>query len=277
MMKLSNLKHQRGAILAFSLVMLLLLTLAGTRMIQQNKQQFQIAGNARLVTQEFANAEAVLANAKYSINKNTAHIDVSGTSITSKSHACEPTTAAKQNILLPKPISSNTVTILSTACIAASGVITKCVDYSSSSEKSTCYPKNASAAGVDCTNLNLDGVAGLFNKSCPSYDSTTNKFSCGVDDSVDPSIPLDCTNANSVERAKICDTPSKKYSVYYDYDVCYQTYDPQCDYETDDFPTCTAFPPRCPTEVYTIDAVSTNTNGTSQEIISDHVVYCGGG
>ncbi len=57
-------KQQRGAVLAFSLVMLLLLTLAGTRMIQQNKQQLAMANNMRLSAQEFANAESILPNPK---------------------------------------------------------------------------------------------------------------------------------------------------------------------------------------------------------------------
>ena len=59
-----NFKQQRGAVLAFSLVMLLLLTLAGTRMIQQNKQQLAMANNMRLSAQEFANAESILPNPK---------------------------------------------------------------------------------------------------------------------------------------------------------------------------------------------------------------------
>ena len=59
-----NFKQQRGAVLAFSLVMLLLLTLAGTGMIQQNKQQLKMANNMRVSTQEFANAESILPNPK---------------------------------------------------------------------------------------------------------------------------------------------------------------------------------------------------------------------
>ncbi len=66
-MKFHNFKKQRGAVLAFSLVMLLLLTLAGTRMIQQNKQQLAMANNMRISAQEFANAESILANAKTQI------------------------------------------------------------------------------------------------------------------------------------------------------------------------------------------------------------------
>ncbi len=77
-----NPNKQRGAVLAFSLVMLLLLTITGTRMIQQNKMQLQIVGNARLSAQEFANAESLLVAAKKSIQNNYATQCVNTTTAT---------------------------------------------------------------------------------------------------------------------------------------------------------------------------------------------------
>ena len=62
------LKQQDGAVLAFSLVMLTLLTLAGMSMIQQNKQQLNMAVNAREQTQKFADAEGILAEVNNIIN-----------------------------------------------------------------------------------------------------------------------------------------------------------------------------------------------------------------
>lgn len=99
-MRLSNLNSQHGAVLAFSLVMLLLLTITGTRMIQQNKQQLEMANSTRLLTQEFANAEGLLEEAKNLINEKPAHVDRSGTLINDSAHLCEPTADFKQNILL---------------------------------------------------------------------------------------------------------------------------------------------------------------------------------
>ena len=61
---------QRGAVLVFSLLLLLLLTLATTRMISQNKLQFHIAMNQRLQAQELANAENTLILAKQAIDSN---------------------------------------------------------------------------------------------------------------------------------------------------------------------------------------------------------------
>ncbi len=59
-MKLSPLKNQHGAVLAFSLVMLLLLTLASTSMIQQNKAQISIATNSGEQAKSFASVETAL-------------------------------------------------------------------------------------------------------------------------------------------------------------------------------------------------------------------------
>ena len=61
---------QRGAVLVFSLLFLLLLTLATTRMISQNQLQFHIAMNQRLQAQELAHAENTLILAKQAIDSN---------------------------------------------------------------------------------------------------------------------------------------------------------------------------------------------------------------
>ncbi|MEN9898098.1 MAG: hypothetical protein RLZZ66_1747 [Pseudomonadota bacterium] len=61
---------QRGAVLVFSLLFLLLLTLATTRMISQNQLQFHIAINQRLQAQELANVENRLILAKQAIDSN---------------------------------------------------------------------------------------------------------------------------------------------------------------------------------------------------------------
>lgn len=53
-------KQQRGAVLAFSLVMLLLLTLVSLSMIRQNKSQINIASNAGQQVKAFATVETAL-------------------------------------------------------------------------------------------------------------------------------------------------------------------------------------------------------------------------
>lgn len=52
--------HQRGAVLVFSLIMLLLLTLVSVSMIQQNKQELAMTGNTLEQTKSLARAETEL-------------------------------------------------------------------------------------------------------------------------------------------------------------------------------------------------------------------------
>ncbi len=240
-MKFSSLKQQRGAILAFSLVMLLLLTLAGTRMIQQNKQQLQMAGNARLLTQAFADTEAVLANAKNIINTYPSHDNNNTTifvplndvyfpidsrlSIYDNAHQCTPTASYKQQIGLAGVIDSGIIS--SVSCLSP---YQQCTSYDKTTATLTCHPKSGD---VNCTGKTIEEVAALF--SNPT-------------------------------------------------DICYQPYDPLCvnpdASNSNPNPRCRSEPPAilpspaCPKEVYKIDVIST-ANGTSREIISDHVIGCG--
>lgn len=57
-------KKQTGAILAFTLMMLLLMTIAGVNMISQNKMDLLTAGSSREQTQALATVEAQLAIAE---------------------------------------------------------------------------------------------------------------------------------------------------------------------------------------------------------------------
>ena len=62
-MKNSHIR-QHGAVLAFSLVMLVLLTLVTVSMIQRNKLQVAVANNAKMQTQTFSAVENALALAQ---------------------------------------------------------------------------------------------------------------------------------------------------------------------------------------------------------------------
>lgn len=66
--KISYIYGQHGAVLIFSLVMLLLLTLVSVSMIQQNKQELAMTGNALDQTRSLARAETDLTNAQYTID-----------------------------------------------------------------------------------------------------------------------------------------------------------------------------------------------------------------
>lgn len=55
-----GIKSESGAVLVLSLVILLLVTLAGASMVQQNRLQFMMAVNSQMQANEFANAENIL-------------------------------------------------------------------------------------------------------------------------------------------------------------------------------------------------------------------------
>ncbi|MCK9394653.1 MAG: PilX N-terminal domain-containing pilus assembly protein [Methylobacter sp.] len=60
--------NQRGAVLIFSLIMLLLLTLVSVSMIQQNKQELAMTGNTLQQTKSLASAETELKLAEQAID-----------------------------------------------------------------------------------------------------------------------------------------------------------------------------------------------------------------
>lgn len=52
--------RQHGVVLVFSMITLLLLTLLSVNMIQQNRLEFMMAGNAQTQTEDFSSAESLL-------------------------------------------------------------------------------------------------------------------------------------------------------------------------------------------------------------------------
>lgn len=187
-MKFANLKSQRGAVLAFSLMMLLLLTLAGTRMIQQNKQQLEISNNARLMAIEFSIAEAVLEDAKNVINLMPQHVDLTGLAINDSSHQCTPTAGAIQNIGLAKDITDDLTGNYSGTTVSAIITSVKC--------KSD----------------------GWVEQICSAYNSTTEKTICNP-----TNHPTECTVVDDTNAATIFNDPGSDPGS----DTCYQDYDPQ--------------------------------------------------
>lgn len=238
-MKFSNLNLQRGAVLAFSLVMLLLLTLAATRMIQQNKQQLEMANSVRLLTQEFANAEGVLAEAENLLETHLAHVDPTDVpvSIYHKYHQCTPIdTVFKQQILLAGTVLVNKTLsngstfkaeILDSSCSDESGgFVQKCTSYDYTTGVVTCYPLGVATV---CTGKTIEEVAALFSATEACYQHYAPR--CGEDyDVEDPTI-----------IASIC----------------------------------TLKPHKCPVETYTIKAVSSNSSGAKREVVRGKQIKCG--
>jgi Tfp pilus assembly protein PilX len=71
-----GIKSETGAVLVLSLVILLLVTLVGANMVQQNRLQFMMAINSQMQSNEFANAENMLRlTEKYIRDKRYVDID----------------------------------------------------------------------------------------------------------------------------------------------------------------------------------------------------------
>lgn len=229
-------KSQRGAVLAFCLVMLLLLTIAGTRMIQQNKQQLAMANNARLLTQEFANAEGVLAEAENLVETDPAHADPTTTpapAIYADNHQCTPIdTVFRQQVLLAgkvlvnKTLASGTVVrseITEASCSDKNGgLVQKCTSYDYKTGDVTCYP---GGIATNCTGKTIKEVADLFSVADACYQH------------YDP----------------MCDD-----NAYFDAHG-----------------QCTIKPPLCPVETYKIRAVSSNPSGAEREVVRGKQIKCG--
>jgi hypothetical protein len=259
-------KKQNGAVLAFSLVMLLLLTLAGTRMIQQNKQQLEMANNARLLTQAFADGEGFLADVKNTINISEAHDNYYGLPI-------DDIEKCKELYFEPyfDPIDPNINGCLKLEKTKPNGTMLP-INNKQHQCKPILFKKNTDDKGTFKQNIGLaqainstqiilsvrcfglkDSEGNVRIQECSSYDETTGKVTC---------------NGNTD-----CKTVDDAIAAFSASDICYQDYDPQVKYPDETAPIVTG---KCPKEVYTIKAISTDTYGTTREIISDHVVGCGG-
>ena len=247
MMRFSGLKQQRGAILAFSLVMLLLLTLAGTRMIQQNKQQLQIAGNARLVTQAFADTEAVLAAGYQKIKDDFAHKDP--TYIPPKDYDLTINPKPQCTPIVYKDVDKKIIGSKQQLLLAGQVLLDKKLPDGSSSKaeivESWCADKNGTPTDL-CTSYDYEKTKIV---TCPTLAS-----------------PENCKDKTIEQVADLFPISA----------VCYQHYDPNCDdttYTSSD-PLHPCSKTLCPIEVYKIRAISTNANGATREIISAKQIKC---
>ncbi len=286
-----NFKSQCGAVLAFVLVMLLLLTLVGTRAIQQNKQQLDLANNARLQAQEFANAESKLAQAKNLINAYPAHdnsysdpvlgiyFDItSQLAITATKHQCTPLRTNKpyRQDIMPAGAIQNLqgAYIIESKCMSLDGYIRLCSTYDETTGKTKVYPrsdpagKEITCAGTTCT---ADEIAANGFVTCPTIDPTTQKLSCGPNN-------IDCTAMTDDQITVLCSNSTRSNNVSdLTNDVCYQRYDPQCTdttWDNTNVTSCSIKPHECPVPVYRVHVISETTT-TTRELLADMIVRCG--
>jgi Tfp pilus assembly protein PilX len=118
-----SISHQRGAVLAFSLVMLLLLTLVSVSMIQHNKQELAMTGNTLQQTKTLASAESELAQAQQLID--TTRLNPANLT----DHTCNSNPLKKftENQVFFNPATAiGTATITAVYCLDASKSQTQC-------------------------------------------------------------------------------------------------------------------------------------------------------
>lgn len=129
-MKSLVLVKQRGAVLAFTLVMLLLLTLVGVSMIQQNKQQLMMAGNTQQQNQALANVDKVLSFAESYIDSQR----VVAPTLCSKLQM----TAFDNPTPLPLNIPNVTSKVTETYCFTPGGEVLRCIHGTDSPDSPGC-------------------------------------------------------------------------------------------------------------------------------------------
>lgn len=255
-MKMFNLKNQRGAVLAFCLVMLLLLTLAGTRMIQQNKQQLEMANSGRLLTQRFSDTESLLEKAKNAINDQDGHIDPTDLAVNHSKHQCTPSLYKTSNGDDDLDGLDNTV--------------------DDDDSDGTPNGSDEDYIGIPRQNIMLAGeVPGVseaiilsvkcrsysnlnyIEEICSTYDNS--EISCNQKTGciVDFNPPANDTRINALKEFNQSSN------------LCYQKYDPLSTSSGNE-------QGKCPREIYTIQLTSTDSSGTTRKVVSDHVVGCGG-
>lgn len=109
--------NQRGAVLIFSLVMLLLLTLASVSMIQQNKQELAMTGNTMEQTLSFARAETDLSLAEQAIK--AARVNLA----TPDDHRCNSSVESQVNEdwIFSGDTATGQATITAVYCVTSAG------------------------------------------------------------------------------------------------------------------------------------------------------------
>jgi len=134
---------QQGAVLVFSMVFLLLITLLGVNMVQQNRLQFMMAANSQMQTTSFVDMEDVMELGEYFIASNrytTWPLPKPIPNPVGTTFTCNKTASGKFDQLKPRLLtdtelglsadiiarSNPIVEILSTACMVVGDVEIPC-------------------------------------------------------------------------------------------------------------------------------------------------------
>jgi len=163
-------RKQTGVVLVFSLLILLLVTLLGVNMVQQNRIQFLMAGNAQQQSTTFASAEDVLRLVENYIDKTrytTWPIVAPPVAYPDPSYTCNKTASASPKLDQIKPADITNTIGLSATAIAA-GVVAKINTTScllTGGIEVECIADTSQASGWDVNEINCNQNTATF---CPT-------------------------------------------------------------------------------------------------------------
>lgn len=169
-MKTLHILKQRGAALAFSLVMLMLLTLVSVSMIQQNKSQITMTSNSSQQTTSFSSVETALANALNIINQKRYQDQAA--------HKCKATDQLNENYVLNLGSTNITGKITQVFCLSnydgTSGDEYRCLYQNGSRNLVVGIPYPTDDNVDACKRLNNAGIAGPAIDHCNAEIYTVN-------------------------------------------------------------------------------------------------------
>lgn len=170
--KILSITGQRGAVLIFSLVMLLLLTLVSVSMIQQNKQELAMTGNTLSQTQSLTRAETDLASAQHYID--TTRLNPNSTPPYSD-HRCNSSTSSQVN--------QNQVVVDSAN---GKATVTGVYCYDGSNESQCTYTNGTRDTSLACSCLGTEIYT-------IKWESAANASAYGAQRTVESKYAVDCT------------------------------------------------------------------------------------
>lgn len=270
---LSSPLRQQGAVLIFSLVMLLLLTLLSVNMIQQNRLQFMMAANAQQQTETFSDAEDLLVLEENQID--AWHANYSDTCTTP---VCR--TAANNDVAC-----SETTAM----CAKSDGTKVAC-ESTEAVSLPVYYSCNYAPTDTDTTreiDFKFTGTKSATNpvvldQVYPCY-TTDYKYTQmqASDVGVDPATPPPWTLSTNTLGLDANQTGTTTVSIVSVACLSAAGYEETCKYNNDgtfasDNNLChSADQANCPTEIYTLQVVSRNANTSAQRTVeSKYAVRC---
>lgn len=284
---------QRGAVLAFTLLMLALLTMAGVTMVSQNKQDFLMTKNSRQQTQALSSVEQLLTNAETALRLAVVKTTLGDVKIHSPCNNPAGTAPACGNPPI-QPVVQDPVTGLtidaSLACTPAANADgttnpllkqTQIVAGSKLPDTAgvATLPPEATITSVTCLqdDAALATQSSLIENLCSTFDKATGKTYCypnnllssgeecevsannpipvPKDGNWGPYLAVDPATHTEISGTSVTGTDAAW--------ACYKSFKGDAQSAV------------CPYEIYTLQITFTDTNGASRSIESKYGINCG--